>query len=254
MSRLLILGGTADAVSLARQAADLPGLEVTYSLAGVTADPNLPDCTVRRGGFEGAGGLASFLQADGIDIVLDATHPFASRIAANAALACKRSGVARLKYLRPAWSAEPGDHWRPVAHMAVAAKALARFASRAFLTIGAKDLGAFADLAQIWFLVRLMEPPGDGIPLADYQLLQGRGPFGLADEKALMVENGIDALVSKNSGGVAVAAKLRAARELGVPVVMIERPAPPPGEIVETPQEVLDWIMRSLSPRSIGPA
>ncbi len=242
MSRLLILGGTADAVALARQAADQVGLEVTYSLAGVTANPNLPDCRIRRGGFEGADGFAAYLVAEGIDRVLDATHPFAGQIAANAAHACGRAGVARLKYLRPAWPAEPGDDWRNVADIAAAAEALGQFAHRAFLTLGARDLGAFAGLTEIWFLVRLIEPPGGDIPLAQYEIRQGRGPFGLADEKALMEEHGIDALVSRNSGGTAIAAKLGAARELGIPVVMIQRPTPPPGEIATTTDEVLDWI------------
>lgn len=242
MSKLLILGGTSDAVSLARQAADMSGLEVTYSLAGVTANPNLPACRVRRGGFDGAAGLAAFLATEGFDLVLDATHPFARQIAANAAQACQQAGVARIKYLRPAWRAEAGHEWHGVPHMAAAAECLAQFSRRAFLTVGARDLAAFAHLAQIWFLVRLMEPPRGGIPLANYELRQGRGPFGLAGERALMSDWRIDALVSKNSGGKAVAAKLAAARQLAIPVVVIERPAPPPGRIAETREEIIEWI------------
>ncbi|MDP6172929.1 MAG: precorrin-6A/cobalt-precorrin-6A reductase, partial [Rhodospirillales bacterium] len=157
MSKLLILGGTSDAVALARQAADMDHLEVTYSLAGVTSNPNLPDCPVRQGGFDGAEGLAGFLKAQGFDMLLDATHPFASQIAANAAQACEKAGVAHLKYLRPPWQPQAGDEWLEVGDMEAAADSLAIFDPRVFLSVGVRDLTAFTGLTENWFLVRLME-------------------------------------------------------------------------------------------------
>ena len=128
--------------------------------------------------------------------------------------------------------------------MEAAADSLAIFDPRVFLSVGVRDLTAFTGLTENWFLVRLMEKPGGGIPLQDFHLHQARGPFELADERALMEEHKIHALVSKNSGGEAIAAKLTAARQLKIPVIMIGRPPPPPGGAAESPEEVLDWLER----------
>lgn len=240
--KLLILGGTADAVALARAAAGMA--EVTYSLAGVTQNPRLPACRIRKGGFGGAEGLAGFLEAEGFDLLLDATHPFAANIAVHAARAAEIAGVSRLKFLRPPWTAVPGDHWVSVSDTRAAAQTLIGLGHRVFLTVGARDLGAFAHLSDTWFLVRLIAAPADPIPLAGHERIVARGPFNPEAERVLFARYGIDVLVSRNSGGDAVSAKLTAARDLSIPVVMIERPIPPPGEILDNQDDVIARIKK----------
>jgi precorrin-6A/cobalt-precorrin-6A reductase len=242
MIRILILGGTAEAVALAAACADRSDLEVISSLAGRTRTPNLPPGTVRRGGFGGPAGLARFLAERGIGRVIDATHPFAAQIGAHAEEACRRVGVARLRLLRPPWRAQPGDRWLEVADLAAAARALPDLGRRVFLTVGQRDLEAFAGL-DLWFLVRTIEPPGP-LPLRHAQWLAGRGPFALEDEVRLLREHRIEVLVSKASGGDATAAKLIAARRLGLPVIMIQRPPPPPGPLVDSVAAALAWVDR----------
>jgi precorrin-6A/cobalt-precorrin-6A reductase len=237
---LLILGGTAEAVELAGACTARPGLEVISSLAGRTRAPSLPPGEVRIGGFGGAGGLARFLAERGIDRVIDATHPFAAQIGAHAEQACRKAEVPRLRLLRPPWTREPGDHWIEVADLAEAARRLPELGRRVFLTVGHQDLGAFARL-DLWFLVRTIEPPGV-LPLRDAQWLAGRGPFGVPDELALLRAHAIDVLVSKASGGSATYAKLAAARQLGLPVLMIRRPPPPPGPVVDSVEAALAWL------------
>jgi precorrin-6A/cobalt-precorrin-6A reductase len=237
---LLILGGTAEAVALAGACTARPEFEVISSLAGRTRAPALPPGEVRIGGFGGAGGLARFLAERGIDRVIDATHPFAAQIGAHAEQACRKAGVPRLRLLRPPWTREPGDHWIEVADLAEAAQRLPELGRRVFLTVGHQDLGAFAGL-DLWFLVRTIEPP-DVLPLHHAQWLAGRGPFGVPDELALLRAHAIDVLVTKASGGSATYAKLAAARQLGLPVVMIRRPPPPPGPVVNSLEAALAWL------------
>ena len=229
--RLLILGGTAEAVELARACAARLQLQVISSLAGRTRAPGLPLGEVRIGGFGGPGGLTRFLAERAIDRVIDATHPFAVQIGTHAELACREAGVLRLRLLRPPWTREPGDHWIDVADLTEAARRLPSLGRRIFLTIGHQDLAAFARI-DLWFLVRAIEPLGV-LPLGQGQWLAGRGPFGVEDEIALLRTHAIDVLVTKASGGDATYAKLAAARQLGLPVVMVRRPPPPPGPVVE---------------------
>jgi precorrin-6A/cobalt-precorrin-6A reductase len=238
--RLLILGGTAEAVELARACAARPGLEVISSLAGRTRAPDLPPGEVRIGGFGGAGGLARFLAERGIDRVIDATHPFAVQIGAHAEEACREAGVPRLRLLRPPWTPEPGDHWIEVGDLATAAQRLPELGRRVFLTVGQQDLGAFAGL-DLWFLVRTIEPPGT-LPLRHGQWLAGRGPFALEDELALLRAHAIEVVVTKASGGAATYAKLRAARQLGLPVLMVRRPPPRPGSAIDSINGALAWL------------
>ncbi|MAF48063.1 MAG: cobalt-precorrin-6A reductase [Rhodospirillaceae bacterium] len=246
MARVLILGGTRDAVDLAGAASALAGIEVIYSLAGVTRNPNLPDCEIRSGGFGGAEGLRKYLADARIDAVIDATHPFAAKITANAAAACGGENIPRLKYLRPPWRPAPGDNWIEVSSSKDAALFLADHPGTAFLTTGTRQLSAFAGLTDCRFVVRYIHAPKDGAPLENCEVVVSRGPFDEEGETALMRSHGIDVLVCKNSGGDAAAAKLGAARALTIPVIMIARPPPPDSEIAETEAAAIAWLRENI--------
>ena len=250
--RLLILGGTPEAARLARGAVErfADGLEVISSLAGRTASPAPLPGTVRRGGFGGAGGLADYLAKEKIDWVIDATHPFAAQISAHGREACEAKGVLRLMLLRPPWRREAGDDWVEAGSIEDAAEVLKKSTApggRVFLTTGPGSLRPFRALDDRRFLVRLIEPPKAPLALGDYETVIGRGPFTVADERALMAEKRIDVLVSKLSGGGATYPKIIAARELSLPVIMIRRPPPEPGEGVETAEAALDWLDGALA-------
>lgn len=227
MRRVLILGGTSEARALAADLVDAPDVGVVSSLAGRVANPRLPSGDVRVGGFGGVDGLTEWLRGNGIDAVVDATHPFATRITANAAAATRRLGVPLLVLRRPEWTPGPGDRWRIVPDLAAAAAALAELGSRVFLTIGRQGVDAFVGVDG-WFLIRAIDPPEGAVP-ACAEILLARGPFTVADEIALMRERGIEVVVTKNSGGALTSAKLDAARELGLPVVMVARTPIPAG-------------------------
>ncbi|MGW5179620.1 cobalt-precorrin-6A reductase [Streptomyces sp. NPDC004082] len=229
MSRhILVLGGTTEARELAARLAERPGVRVTTSLAGRVSRPGALDGDVRVGGFGGADGLAAWLREHHVAAVADATHPFAAGITANAARAAAATGVPAVVLRRPGWTPGPGDVWHPVATLAEAAEALPRLGRRVFLTTGRLGLAAFAELSALHFLVRSVEAPGPPMPPRTRVLL-ARGPFTVAGETALLREHRIDVLVTKDSGGEATAAKLTAARELGVPVVVVRRPPLPEG-------------------------
>ena len=237
--RVLILGGTGEARRLAAALVD-DGEDVLSSLAGRVADPLLPPGEVRISGFGGADGLAAWLEEHPVRAVVDATHPFAAAMTANAAGAARMTGTALLRLQRPGWHPGPGDDWRWVDSLTAAAEAVAGYGS-VFLTTGRTGLGAFAELAGRC-LVRSVDPPSPPFPEGAVVVL-ARGPFTVADEVALMREHGIDVLVTKDSGGAMTAAKLAAARELGVPVVLVRRPPPPPGvPVVGTVAEALAWL------------
>ncbi len=244
--RLLLLGGTREAADLAAAAAADPNLEVISSLAGRTRRPGPIAGTVRVGGFGGADGLAGYLRQAEIDLLVDATHPFAATMSRHAAAATVAAGVPRLTIVRPPWRAEPGDHWTTVADAAAAAAALAERARRAFLTVGRREIPAFAGLTEVWFLVRLIDPPEPPPALARHRIVVGRPPFAEGAEIALLVQHRIDTLVAKNSGGEWTYGKIAAARHLGLPVVMLRRPPPPSGETVTGVADALAWIERHL--------
>jgi precorrin-6A/cobalt-precorrin-6A reductase len=248
--KLLILGGTAEAVALAEACAGRLGLEVISSLAGRTRAPTLPPGEVRIGGFGGAEGLAKFLLERAIDRVVDVTHPFALQIGAHAERACREVEVPRLRLLRPPWRPEASDRWVEVADLAQAARLLPELGRRPFLTVGQRDLEAFAGL-DLWFLVRTIEPPGPS-PLRRAEWIAGRGPFAVEDETALLRAHGIDVLVTKASGGEATYAKLVAARRLGLPVLMVQRPPPPPGPVVDSIAAALAWLERPIHAPGAG--
>ncbi len=244
--RLLILGGTREAAELAALAEAGGAAEVVSSLAGRTARPAKLAGAVRTGGCGGAAGLARSLEAEAIDLVVDAPHPFAAAISAHAARACAAAGVPRLAVLRPPWPKLAGDRWIEVDDAGRAAAALPPLGSRFFLTLGSRELAPFAHLDEAWFLVRLIDPPGRPLPLPRHQVVLGRGPFGIAAERRLLDQHRIAALIAKASGGEATYAKIRAAREAGLPVVMIRRPPPPEGERVASPGEAMAWIAARL--------
>jgi precorrin-6A/cobalt-precorrin-6A reductase len=243
--RLLILGGTGEALTLARTvAASMPDLEMTTSLAGRTRDPVLPPGDVRVGGFGGVEGLVRTIDESGITLLVNATHPFAAEMSAHALAAQRETKVPLLRLLRPAWVKLPKDTWIPVPDVKGAAEICRWLGKRIFLSLGAKDLAAFAGLPHPHFLVRLVDAP-EALPLARYDLITARGPFTLADERALIEQHGIDLIVTKNSGGAATYAKIEVARELGIPVAMIRRPdiaRAPGGDTVESVEAAMDWI------------
>ena len=241
-TRILILGGTGEAAALAMRLGRIMTFEVVISLAGRTKLPAALPGEVRRGGFGGPEGLARYLTERHIALVIDATHPFAAVISRNAAEACRAAGVPRAALVRPPWRQQPEDRWTTVPDMDAAAALLPDLGTRVFLTSGRQGIEAFAPLEQIWFLVRLIEPPDGPLPLANHAVIYGRGPFTVDLELALLEQHEIGVLVSKNSGGAATHAKLEAARRRGLPVVMIERPPPPDGELVQSVDDAMAWI------------
>ncbi len=245
--RILILGGTRDAVELATQAAAIPGVVVVTSLAGRTREPVIRSEKTRIGGFGGISGLADYLHQQRIDLLIDATHPFAAQISFNAAAAAHQVGIPRLMLVRPAWQPTPEDCWLTVESNAAAAALLPDLAQRIFLTIGRQELAAFAHLQLLWFLMRMIDPPHPDVPIPPGKLLLERGPFLLENERSLLQEHKIEAIVSKNSGGTATYAKIIAARELGLPVVMVQRPAIPDGETVPDSSAGLTWLKAQLN-------
>ena len=244
--RLLVLGGTGDAVELAGRAARLPGLSVVSSLAGRTRNPRLPEGGLRVGGFGGAGGLAGYLRDEDIDLVIDATHPFAERISANAVAACNESGRPLLALRRPQWRPEPGDRWVEVDTVPEAAEAAGTHGRRIFITVGRSEIGPFENRPDLWLLVRLMEPPAEPLGIADGEIVVARGPFETAGETSLMTGHRVDCLATKNAGGEATYAKIAAARALGLPVIMVRRPTVPETEAVETVSAAIDWLAQAL--------
>ncbi|NMO53297.1 cobalt-precorrin-6A reductase [Actinoplanes sp. TBRC 11911] len=223
MATVLILGGTRDARELA---GSLPGHTVISSLAGRTTSPLLPPGEVRVGGFGGAEGLASFLRTRRVDVLVDATHPFAARISANAAVAAQVTGVPLLVLQRPGWVPGPGDDWRRVRDLSQAAAELPGLGERVFLTTGRQEMAAFAAVKECWFLARSIEPPEPPMPQR-LAVIRDRGPFTLDGERNILKDHRIDVLVTKDSGGPAP--KLSAARERGIPVLVVDRPSAPPG-------------------------
>ena len=250
--RVLILGGTGEARRLAtalcaESAAGLAGasggaLSVVSSLAGRVRNPVLPPGEVRIGGFGGVPGLRDYLRAESITAVVDATHPFAATMSASAATATGGLGIPLLVLRRPGWTRGEGDRWYRVPTLAAAAEALPGLGRRVFLSTGRGGLAAFAGLDEHWFLVRSVDPPEPPAPHRMHSLL-ARGPFTLEGERALLREHRIDVLVTKDSGGEQTGAKLVAARELGIPVVIQSRPEVPAGvPVSDTVAGALRWL------------
>ncbi|MEU7854180.1 cobalt-precorrin-6A reductase [Nonomuraea sp. NPDC049141] len=268
MRRILILGGTAEARALAAELAADPGVRVVSSLAGRVTNPRLPVGEVREGGFGGPEGLAAWLVAEGVDAVVDATHPFAARMTASAAVASASTGVPLLVLRRPGWQEEPGDAWQRVDSLEAAAALLTESVARptglpsagtppttgssatgaltgsvrVFLTTGRRSLPVFSGLAGVWLLARSVDPPEPPVP-ANVHVLLDRGPYTVEGELALIREHRLDVLVTKDSGGQLTTAKLTAARRLGLPVIMVNRPPLPEGvRLVDTVAAAVEWV------------
>ncbi|HSM19673.1 MAG TPA: cobalt-precorrin-6A reductase [Hyphomicrobiales bacterium] len=240
---MLILGGTGEARALAGLLTAEKRVKVVTSLAGRTTAPERPVGEWRSGGFGGSDGLAAYLEREAIDVVADATHPFAAAMSRNAFEACRRTGTRYVRLERPAWRPEPGDRWQAVESVEQAAAALAPRA-RAFLTVGGGEIAAFFARADTALLARMIEPPEEAPP--HLEILLARPPFTLEGELALLKERGIDVVVCKNSGGEATRAKLDAARELGLLVIMVARPEKPDAPCAATPEGLRDLVLKLI--------
>lgn len=218
------------------------GADAVYSLAGRTADPAALPLPVRVGGFGGAQGLADWLRVGGVRALIDATHPFAARISANAVAAAQAAGVPLIALERPPWQAGPGDRWTVVPDLRGAVAALPDRPARVFLAIGRQHLAGFAALPQHSYLLRLVDPPGADLPLPGATVIVDRGPFTVQGDLALMRREGVEVIVARNAGGTGASAKIAAARHLRLPVVMIDRPALTRRRTVTRPEEVMDWL------------
>ena len=227
---------------MARRLAGEAEVDAVLSLAGATANPAPAPIPQRTGGFGGPEGLSAYLRAERIDVVVDATHPFAQRMSANAVAACRATGTPLIVFTRPPWAPEEGDRWIEVATMEDAVDALGPERKTVFLTQGRLQLAAFARAPQHRYIVRAIDPPAEAGALADCRLILARGPFALQDELALMRDEKVETLVTKNSGGRATYPKIEAARTLGVDVVVVRRPKPPDAETQHDLDAVMAWI------------
>lgn len=242
--RILILGGTGEANALAHGLATRsPAFDVTLSLAGRTSEPKAAPVRTRVGGFGGADGLATWLTGHATDLLVDATHPFAVRISANAAHAAGSAGIPLLAIRRPPWTRMPGDRWTEVEDVAEGVVALGASPRRVFLTIGRQELSAFARAPQHDYVVRTIEPVGDALPVPHLRTIAARGPFDAAGETRFLREARIEILVTKNSGGAATYGKIAAARDLGLPVVVVRQPGKPDVPQVPDAEAALAWII-----------
>ena len=242
--RVLVLGGTFEASQLANLLARQCGISSTLSFAGRTTAPRAPQIPYRIGGFGGVDGLQAYLEAERIDVLVDATHPFAKQMSRHAAIAAAGANIPLIVLSRPAWVPEPGDNWIDAADMAAAAASLGREPKRVFLTIGRLQIGAFAAAPQHFYLIRTIEPLTLPPNLPRHRVILGRGPFVVEAEDKLLREESIDVVVSKNSGGEAAFAKVRAAGHLGLPVVMVARPRQASGAVSHDPEEAMTLILR----------
>ncbi len=239
---VLILGGTGEARALAELLVARGDLRVVSSLAGRVARPRLPVGEVRVGGFGGPERLAAWLTERRVAAVVDATHPFAERISASADEACRAAQLPLLRLQRPGWQAGEGDQWHWVDDLAGAAALLPRLGRRAFLTTGRQGLAAFASDRDTFFLIRCVDPPEPADLPPHHELLLDRGPYTPEGELALIDRHQLDVIVTKDSGGPLTAAKLEAARERGLPVIIVHRPPRPVRDEVATAEAAAAWV------------
>jgi precorrin-6A/cobalt-precorrin-6A reductase len=247
MSRILILGGTTEARELAERLATRADLEIVVSLAGRTQAPAPHPVPIRSGGFGGAMGLAEYLRRERIDALVDATHPYATAISANAGTAARHAGVPLIALRRPAWAATAGDRWSEANDVTAAVRALGERPRRAFVTLGRSELAPLTNAPQHFYLIRSVDPVEPVPPLPRVSYLIDRGPFREADERALMRAHAIDVVIAKNSGGTASYGKIAAARALSVEVIMLRRPASPEGSGVATVDEIIVWLDHAIA-------
>lgn len=240
--RVLVLGGTTEASALAKLLAGDARFDAILSLAGRTLAPRPQPLATRVGGFGGVEGLVRWLHQKKIDAVIDATHPYAARMSANAVAACAQTSVPLGSIVRPPWQRHEDDNWRIVPSAAAAAAALGKTPLRVFLSLGRQDLHAFAAAPQHRYIARTIEAPEQTALPPNIRILQARGPFDRDSEAKLLSDEEIDVIVSKNSGGSATYAKIEAARELDLPVIMIARPDKPVGHALASPEEAVAWL------------
>ena len=243
---ILLLGGTAEAYALAERLVRekfARRVRILTSLSGATKTPRLPAGEVRFGGFGGPEGLADFLRQENVSLLVDATHPFAEQISRNAALASAATEIPLLRLERPPWVPEPEDRWISVLNLAAATAWLREHPHTVFLTTGIRELDAFQDCPGSRFVIRTITPPQLAEPWPQATFVQARGPFSVEAELQLLRDHNITLLVTKNSGGTATIPKLHAARQLGLPVLMIERPELPPVETVPDVASAMQWCL-----------
>jgi precorrin-6A/cobalt-precorrin-6A reductase len=247
MPRVLILGGTAEARMLAERLASRADLKVTLSLAGRTAAPARQPVPIRRGGFGGAAGLADYLVNERIDALIDATHPYAGIISANAVAAARQANVPGVALRRPPWTAVAGDRWVEVSDAGAAVRALGTMPRRVFVALGRQELAPFSAAPQHHYLIRSVDPVDPPLPLPHVTYVTGRGPFSETDDRALMTAHKVDIVVAKNSGGAATYGKIGAARALGIEVIVLRRPPEPEAPAVETIDDAVAWLAHALT-------
>jgi precorrin-6A/cobalt-precorrin-6A reductase len=239
--RALILGGTGDANQLADRFVR-ENVDAVYSYAGRTQIPLPHSLPTRIGGFGGVAGLADFIREQRITHVVDATHPFAAEMSRHAVEACGATAIPLLALQRAPWNRTAGDHWIEVGDIDAAVAALPEKSARVFLAIGRQHLAPFSAKPQHAYTLRFVDAPDEALPFPNAEIIVSRGPFTLEGDRDLMRSRGIEFLVARNSGGTGARAKIDAARELGLPVIMIERPALPDRPSVESVEEVLAWL------------
>jgi precorrin-6A/cobalt-precorrin-6A reductase len=242
---VLILGGTSLATDIAGVISTLK-LRAVYSLAGRTKPKSTPNMEIRTGGFGGAYALADYLKRENFTAVIDATHAYAAGISANATAACVLEGVALLRLEEPPWRVVPGDNWIDAADITEARDKAAETASRVFVSTGRQAMEDFADDPRSWWLARVIAPGADLPALENGEYVYARGPFDLVEELALLQDHEISAVISKNAGSTATYAKIAAARQLSLPVIMIARPVSGDTEQAETASEAVTWLQRVI--------
>jgi precorrin-6A/cobalt-precorrin-6A reductase len=248
--KILLLGGTSEASLLARRLASVPGIAATLSLAGRTRNAVPGPLPVRVGGFGGAGGLADYLKEGSIDLVVDATHPFAVQISANAIAACTATGVPLLAIERPQWERMIDDRWSEHDSIENAVAALPEASANVFSALGRSATLALCAKPQHRYVIRVVDPLDPPAGLANATIIIARGPFRTDDDVALFRAHNVACVLAKNSGGDAAYAKIEAARLLSLPVYMVRRPAIAERNVVSTVEEAMSWIMRHHSPRA----
>lgn len=242
-ANLLVLGGTTEASTFARALAGRD-IQATFSYAGRVESPRPQPIPYRVGGFGGVDGLANYLCDHNISHVIDATHPFAAQMSWNAFHACAQAGVPLVALTRPPWRAQAGDSWQHVPDIQGAVAALNGPAKRIMLALGRLHMDEFATRPQHHYVLRLVDAPKAPPSLPDHTVIVARGPFTVEGDTRLFSEQAIDLVVCKNAGGAGAEAKLHAARALGLPVVMIDRPDLPERDMVATVEDVFDWLGR----------
>ena len=246
--KILILGGTGEAAELTRQLSQtLPDtVEIITSFAGRTKSPPELPGRIISGGFGGIQGLKTFIETENITLLIDATHPFADIISENAYIACAVTNTLRLTLSRPEWNLPAHAKWVEVDDLTAACDAVLEFSKRCFLTTGTGGLDAFSGLDDVHFLVRLIEPPAEPLPLQNHQIIIARPPHDADAERKLIDQHRIDCLVSKHAGGAATEGKILAALEADIPIILVRRPPYLPGTRTESIDECLSWVRQQI--------